>query len=864
MQKKIILVFTLASLCFLMSSLVTPLPGPPGGDLAPYINGVFSEEIPGEGGSWAVEEPFPQLQIPSPLRIMPYPGTVEHLVLSKKGAIYRVSFETKEQEELLDFSDRTFHLGEPGATGMAVHPKFSNPTLPEHKDVFVFYRTKPDVLDWEERGFNRLSKFSWIESEGRWDSQSEEILINQYDRCSWHMGGGMFFGPDGFLYLALGDEGKLEMQEESNQRLDGGMFGGLIRIDIDKDPTRSHPIRRQPIAFDPEPDGWGETFTQGYFIPNDNPWQSPGGEGLEEFAAIGLRSPYSTHLDTVSNTIWSLDVGSDKKEEFNHIEIGDNLQWPFMEGTLESDVHPRPENVIGSDKGPIYEYDRSVGNAVVMGGVYRGEKFLSLRGEYLHGDYTQQRVMALKFDSDDEEPTQRILVPDVRNFGFELPEKGGMTGVHVMENGDVLITMINEDSFEPGHFFRLVQKDVLPDPPKMLSQLGVFRNLENLEPISSIIPYTVNAPFWSDRTIKKRWMAIPNLESTKRIDFQRNREWEFPEGTVFIKHFELPTTMDDQGPTIRLETRFFVIGKDGLGYGLTYKWNEEGTDAELLRIGDVEHFDITENGQVVMSQQWDYPSRTQCLTCHTNNSGYVLGVNTHQLNCDMVYVNTGNEMNQLVYLSRCGLLDTEITEPTALPKAYHIEDNSVDLELRIRSYLASNCSSCHQEGGVPDVDMDLRFGNSRDLQSIIFEKTKSVNSDPEGYLVEPGNHADSELWIRDASTEENQMPPLSRNLVDQIYVDSLAKWIDGLSLDLNNKKIWTYPNPASEYVEIQMSHGWELPIRYSIYDLQGRRIESGSFSERSQHIKLNHYEKGVYFIVIEAGDESITQKILKI
>lgn len=863
-QLSVILSLIFAYLVF--SSLNRPADGPPGGDLGPYLNGVFSDRIPGEGGSWTVEDSHPRLQVPSPLRITPFLGTEDHLVLSKLGTVYRVSFESQEQSTVLDLTDRSFNLGESGATGLVLHPKFAEAEIPEHRSAFMFYRYKPEPEEWGELGFNRLSRFLWSETDQNFDPDSEEILIQQYDRSTWHNGGGIFFGPDGYLYLALGDEGFAEFQASSTQRLDGGFFGGLLRIDIDKDPSRSHPIRRQPSSEVSPPTGWGDNFSQGYYIPNDNPWLDPDGGILEEYAAVGLRSPYSTHLDEETGTIWCLDVGSDKQEEFNHLEIGDNLQWPFKEGIIESEDHARPQEIIGTDKEPIYSYDRSLGNAVIAGGVYRGDKFLSLSGKYLHADFTQNRVMALNYDTQDsDQPSLDVLIPDIRNLGLGLPEMNGITGLHVMKNGEVILTVMDGYPDVIGKFLTLKQKEILPDPPAQLSELGVFKNLETLEPIDELIPYTVNAPLWSDRALKKRWMAVPNLESSQRIKFQQTGEWAFPEGTVFIKHFELPLTLDEpNGPTAKLETRFFILGKDGIGYGLTYKWNKEETDATLLRIGDTENWDITEGGEVVMSQEWDYPSRTQCLTCHNANAGYVLGVNTYQLNCEMEYMDMGLEMNQLEFLSQCGLLDKSITAPEDFPKAYPLDDGSVDLELRIKSYMAANCATCHRKGGVVDIEMDLRFSRPVELHNTIFEIPSSLNSDYDNYLIEPGNHQGSELWQRDASLTENRMPPLSRNMVDQMYVDSLAKWIDGLELQFDNKKIWTYPNPTGGELELRLGEDWELPMSYKIYDQQGRLLKSEIIEEYVTNINLSEHSKGVYFLIIEAEGRYETRKILKL
>ena len=98
--------------------------------------------------------------------------------------------------------------------------------------------------------------------------------------------------------------------------------------------------------------------------------------------------------------------------------------------------------------------------------------------------------------------------------------------------------------------------------------------------------------------------------ASEQIQFRAKQDWDFPVGTVFIKLFDMPLTIGEGGPSQRLETRFFVIGEDNRSYGLTYKWNEEGTEAFLQGGGSAKTFSITdENGQFAYEQAWDYPSR---------------------------------------------------------------------------------------------------------------------------------------------------------------------------------------------------------------------------------------------------------------
>ncbi len=119
----------------------------------------------------------------------------------------------------------------------------------------------------------------------------------------------------------------------------------------------------------------------------------------------------------------------------------------------------------------------------------------------------------------------------------------------------------------------------------MLSATGAFNNLATLAPSTGLIPFTVNSPLWSDGAIKTRWVAVPNdglpYTSDEQISFLPVGEWTFPNGTVFVKHFEL-TVNEITGERKRLETRLLVRNQTGSVYGVTYKWRPDNSDADLL------------------------------------------------------------------------------------------------------------------------------------------------------------------------------------------------------------------------------------------------------------------------------------------
>ena len=240
--------------------------------------------------------------------------------------------------------------------------------------------------------------------------------------------------------------------------------------------------------------------------------------------------------------------------------------------------------------------------------------------------------------------------------------------------------------------------------PPVLSATGAFSDLSTLTPSTGAIPYTVNSPLWSDAAIKSRWIAVPNdgppYTSDEQISFVPVGEWSFPNGTVFIKHFEL-TVNEITGERKRLETRLLVRNEDGAVYGVTYKWRADNSDADLLPGPLDEDIAITTSSGATRIQKWSYPGRGQCLICHTSPANYVLGVKTHQMNGDFTYPATGRTDNQLRTFAHIGLLNPTPSEadiPTFL-KSVAVSNPSAPVQHRMRSWIDANCSQCHRPGG---------------------------------------------------------------------------------------------------------------------------------------------------------------------
>jgi glucose/arabinose dehydrogenase len=155
---------------------------------------------------------------------------------------------TGTKTQVLNINNRTRIDQDGGLLGAALHPEYGQQGSPNARYFYVWYRYFPVGDPRGEQAFMRLSRFTMNAAETLADPASEFVLVQQFDRQNWHNGGDMFFGPDGFLYFAVGDEGGANDQYNRTQNISSWFFGGVFRIDVDmQGGSISHPIRRQPI-----------------------------------------------------------------------------------------------------------------------------------------------------------------------------------------------------------------------------------------------------------------------------------------------------------------------------------------------------------------------------------------------------------------------------------------------------------------------------------------------------------------------------------------------------------------------------------------------------------------------------------------
>ena len=738
--------------------------------------------------SYSLVNALPGLTFTQPVDIACVPGDPLRLFICEKGGkIWVVPDVTDPTPEKLLFLDllalvnsRTNQerlrasFTESGLLGLAFHPDHAT-----NRQFFVFYTpglgtgSTPPMHD-------RLSRFTTLPGNpNAADPASELVLFDQRDEADNHNGGCIRFGPDGYLYVSLGDEGNQNDAKLNSQRIDKDFFSGILRIDVDKKPGNLEPNPHpNPADYpsNPPPDAVKrDNGIARYSIPADNPFVGATTfNGLpvsathvrSEFWAVGLRNPWRFSFDPSTGELWCGDVGGFRSEEVNRIVKGGNYGWVYREGDSEgpwddSDpAHPPPPPGFTSID-PVYDYPHSgssnfIGDSVIGGVVYRGTSIGALYGKYLFADHGSGNLWAMNPDGSG---VQRIA------------GEGGIASLETdPSNHDVLLADSNGN-----RILRLTASPAGGSFPSTLSATGLFSSLATLAPAPGLVPYDVNLPFWSDHAIKRRWFTLPVANAT--FTWSEDDPWTLPSGTVWVKHFDMEMQRGVPASRKRIETRLLVKNATG-AYGVSYRWNEAGTEATLVADeGDEFPLAITEGGNPV-PQTWRIPSRAQCMICHTPQAGHALSFNTRQLNLagDMA----GHTGNQLTTLFNEGYFSNNPGSPNLLPRHLKPGEDDYSVEARVRSYLDVNCAYCHRAGGTALGQWDGRSHLTLDQTGLVNGTATQNAGNPLNKLVVPGDTTHSIILNRIAVTNGfTRMPPLGSNVIDTANVGLLTEWING-------------------------------------------------------------------------------------
>jgi uncharacterized repeat protein (TIGR03806 family) len=706
---------------------------PVGGlDARPSNTTCLAGDPPSSTVSLSVQRVFASLpNFTQPIAMLQEPGNSARWYVVQKTGSVRVFDNTANVSMTREFINIASRLNsnpaslndERGLLGMAFHPNY-----PSDPRVYLFYTGSASgggLVD-------RVSQFRLAGNGTTLDPATELELFNVADPETNHNGGNIAFGPDGFLYIGIGDGGS---GGDPHGAIGNGqnlqtLLGKVLRIDVS-----------------------AASATTTYTIPSTNPYagnarcnaNGTGAANCPEIFAYGFRNPWRWSFDRGSGQLWLNDVGQGALEEVDLVVRGGNYGWRCLEGTNNTGdaCGPNPSPIA-----PVAQYGRTLGYSTTGGVVYRGSAIPALHGRYVFGDFGSGNLWHIARDTP---ATLNLTAAMAIPTGLQIASFGEDT------LGEVYIVHLG------GTLHRLAQgSGGGRQIPAQLSQTGCVNATTPAQPASGLIPYAPNAGFFSDNAVKARWLALPDGQ---RIVINAQNDFEFPNGSVLVKNFSIGTQL--------VETRLFMRHNNGAWAGYTYEWNAGGTDATRVVGGKTVQ---------LAGQPWQFPSEAQCLQCHSVAAGYTLGLEIGQLNGDFGYPAPGRTANQLTTLNAIDTLTPVLTQTPAQLPVIPDPFGGAAPGLRARAYLHTNCANCHRPGGPATGDLDFRYTtalastNACDITPT-FGNLGLANA----RIIAPGSAASSVLVARVNRVGTDAMPPLARHQIDTAGVQLLTQWVNGLA-----------------------------------------------------------------------------------
>lgn len=720
----------------------------------------------------AVVDALPTVSFTAPTCMTPVPGSTTKLIVGERGGklwlVPDVTSASATKQLFLDVAavvnpraleDFEDDGNELGLKGVAFHPNFAS-----NGQFFVTYCLKSNT----GQRYVRVARFTTVSGNPNLgDAASEQPFITQSSNSAIHNIDMCTFGPDGYLYWTAGDAGGLDDGAANSQRIDKDFWSSVFRIDVDRLPGNLEPNAHSAIALNA-----ADSNRAFYKVPADNPFIGattlngdplPGpGPVRTEIYALGFRNPWQVSFDSQApHEMWAGEVGLDSWEEVNVITAGGNYGWSYKEGNAAGPKTNPPPGF--APIAPLWTYFHGggilEGRSVTGGLVYRGTKYPTLNGKYVFGDFVSGHIWTLVRNGANPPTVERI---------------GGEAGIVAFNldpsNGDILML-----DYGDGKVRRLTTQTIDNSFPAKLSDTGLFADLSDLTPNPGIEPYAINLPFWSDYARKSRYFTIPDPSPT--FGFVQEGDWSIPTGAMWIKHFDFDQTRGNPATGKRLETRLLVKNSTG-AYGVSYRWNDAGTEAYLVDDNGVDFdMNITVSGSPY-TQHWRIPSRAECLNCHTPQGGHALSWETRQLNRQGTL--GGVSGNFLSLLASAGYLSSPPSAATVanLPFFSTPTDTTQTVESRARSWLAVNCSYCHQAGGTGVAYFDLRPELSLTQTNMIDGALFNPHSASHKAIVR-GSPNDSVILSRmAASNGYTRMPPLGTAELDLNGIQVVTDWIN--------------------------------------------------------------------------------------
>jgi len=638
---------------------------------------------------------------------------------------------------------------------LVFHPKFA-----ENRFVYICY-----VVDGTQapaktmlRNRQRVSRFTVDNADPpRADPASEKIILEWPTEKGGHNGASLCFGPDGFLYISVGDAGPASPPDRYNTGQDlSDLLSSVLRIDVD------------------HADG-----DKLYKVPADNPFVKTAG-ARPEIWAYGLRNPWKMTFDRATGDLWVGDVGWEMWEMVYKIRKGGNYGWSIMEGPQA--VHPQNQRGPTPILPPNLYLPHTEAASITGGYVYHGKRLPELVGSYIFGDWMTCKVWSTRFDGDRVASHKEIAQGRMRVVAFGQDNDGELYILGYSEQGDGIYRLVPNPATEATASF-----------PRKLSETGLLTSAAQLTPAPGVLPYDISAEPWMDHAAAQRLVALPDISTVRIYDraipvpgtaYFKSRVF-FPKDAVLAKTISIELERGKPSSKRRLETQILYFdGDDWFGY--TYRWNDTQTDAELVPAGGAEtELDVLDpeapGGH--RQQTWRFPSRGQCLVCHNGWSGPPLGFTAEQLNRQGQL----EKLQKLNVVAQAALAGKNKTQDSADGKVRTFfpmadpYDPAQDLTQRARSYLSVNCAHCHQNGagGTATIDLRAEIGLS-ETTAVDVSPVQGTFNIADARLLAPGDPFRSVIYYRISKTGPGRMPHIGSEIVDSRGVDVIHDWIRSL------------------------------------------------------------------------------------
>jgi putative heme-binding domain-containing protein len=675
---------------------------------------------------FVVKRIFPEVEFKNPVDFAIEPKSGEWFILQLDGKLFRLNPQESEQPQLvhdahleIEKHDRSY--------GIEFHPNYI-----ENRKIYLSY-----ILKGKNADGTHVSEFLMSDATPqRVHSDSEKLLI--YWPSGGHNGACLKFGPDGYLYITAGDGTAPFPPDGANVGQDlSDLRSTIMRIDVD-----------QPGDIKP------------YSVPADNPFLHLA-DARPEVWAFGFRNPWKISFDSQTGDLWCGDVGWELWELIFNVKKAGNYGWSIKEGSqpIRTDLKQGPGEIIP----PVVQHAHTEAASMTGGYVYHGNKLPELTKRYVYGDYVSGKIWALRDDPLSGSVTEEIADTSLAIITFGVDADGELIVVDYA-----------------GGLYRIVPNDV-PDTsqnfPHMLSETGLFQeHSTHLINQPGVYSYELNAKMWQDGANSGAVVAIPESGSITWV--KPHHRWVYPTDTVFAKTLAKWTVFENTLAHRRIETQILHFdGNEWKPY--SYLWNDEQTDATLVPSGGQSKNLVIQNPyqeNELQEIQWRVHSRAECMSCHVNTAGYVLGFDLPNLNRE-----TSLLKDQLKLLSDINIFDKQIPKPWTKSAMVSHQDTG-ELTNQARSYLAINCAHCHRRGGGGTAAIEFPFEHALDkTNSIDVPPTQGTFGIPNAKIIAPGDPYRSVLYYRMATIGRGHMPHLGTTNVDREGMQLIADWIGSLS-----------------------------------------------------------------------------------